>query len=70
MYRTDKTLNPIGIVRELPSEGYKDFNDELLEKKQYSMTDVVETAFDENGVSLTEEIEEENEETKKSGLKR
>ena len=63
-------LNPIGIVRELPSEGYKDFNDELLEKKQYSMTDVVETAFDENGVSLTEEIEEENEETKKSGLKR
>ena len=63
-------LNPIGIVRELPSEGYKDFNDELLEKKQYSMTDVVETAFDENGVSLTEEREEENEETKKSGLKR
>ena len=63
-------LNPIGIVRELPSEGYKDFNDELLEKKQYSMTDVVETAFDENSVSLTEEIEEENEETKKSGLKR
>lgn len=46
------------------------FNDELLEKKQYSMTDVVETAFDENGVSLTEEKEEENEETKKSGLKR
>ena len=63
-------LNPIGIVRELPSEGYKDFNDVLFEKKQYSMTDVVETAFDENGVSLTEEIEEENEETKKSGLKR
>ena len=65
-----QNLNPIGIVRELPSEGYKDFNDELLEKKQYSMTDVVETAFDENGVSLTEEREEENEETKKSGLKR
>lgn len=59
-------LNPIGIVRELPSEGYKDFNDELLEKKQYSMTDVVETAFDENGVSLTEEREEENEETKRA----
>ena len=34
------------------------------------MTDVVETVFDENGVSLTEEREEENEETKKSGLKR
>lgn len=65
-----QNLNPIGIVRELPSEGYKDFNDELLEKKQYSMTDLVETAFDENGVSLTEEREEENEETKKSGLKR
>ena len=34
------------------------------------MTYVVDTAFDENGVSLTEEREEENEETKKSGLKR
>ena len=34
------------------------------------MTDVVETAYDENGVDLTIERQEENEETKHHGFKR
>ena len=66
----DQDLAPVKIIREEPSEGYKDFNDELLDKKQFSMTDVVETAFDENGVDLTIERQEENEETKHHGFKR
>ena len=66
----DQDLTPVKIIREEPSEGYKDFNDELLDKKQFSMTDVVETAFDENGVDLTFERQEENEETKHHGFKR
>lgn len=66
----DQDLAPMKIIREEPSEGYKDFNDELLDKKQFSMTDVVETAFDENGVDLTFERQEENEETKYHGFKR
>ncbi len=66
----DQDLAPVKIIREEPSEGYKDFNDELLDKKQFSMTDVVETAFDENGVDLTFERQEENEETKHHGFKR
>lgn len=66
----DQDLAPVKIIREEPSEGYKDFNDELLDKKQSSMTDVVETAFDENGVDLTIERQEENEETKHHGFKR
>lgn len=52
------------------NKAFKDFNDELLDKKQFSMTDVVETAFDENGVDLTIERQEENEETKHHGFKR
>ena len=39
-------------------------------KKPFSMTDVVETAFDENGVDLTFERQEENEENKHHGFKR
>lgn len=66
----DQDLAPVKIIREEPSEGYKDFNDELLDKKQFSMTDVVETAFEENGVDLTIERQEENEETKHHGFKR
>ena len=66
----DQDLAPVKIILEEPSEGYKDFNDELLDKKQFSMTDVVETAFDENGVDLTIERQEENEETKHHGFKR
>ena len=31
----DQDLTPVKIIREEPSEGYKDFNDELLDKKQY-----------------------------------
>ena len=66
----DQDLAPVKIIREEPSEGYKDFNDELLDKKQFSMTDVVETGFDENGVDLTFQRQEENEETKHHGFKR
>ena len=68
--KDEQQLQPIKIVWEAPSEGYKDFNDELLDKKQYALTDVVETALDENGVDLTEIREEENEETKHHGFKR
>ena len=63
-------LKTVNIVRELPSQDYKDFNDELVDKKQFSLTDVVETAFDENGVDLTIERQEENEENKHHGFKR
>ena len=65
-----QNLETVNIVRELPSQDYKDFNDELLDKKQFSLTDVVETAFDENGMDLTFERQEENEETKHHGFKR
>ena len=63
-------LQPVKTIREIPSEGYKDFNDELLDKKQYALTDVIETAFDDEGIDLTVERQEENEETKHHGLKR
>lgn len=63
-------LESVKIIREEPSEGYKDFNDELLDKKQYSLTDVVETSLDENGVDLTVERQEENKEMKHHRFKR
>ena len=63
-------FNVIKIVRNTPTEGYKDFNDELLDKKQYVLTDIVETALDEDGTDLTEVREEESEETKHHGFKR
>ena len=63
-------FNVIKIVRNAPTEGYKDFNDELLDKKQYVLTDIVETALDEDGTDLTEVREEESEETKHHGFKR
>lgn len=63
-------LQPVKTIREIPSEGYKDFNDELLDKKQYALTDVIETAFDDEGIDLTVGRQEENEETKHHGLKR
>lgn len=65
-----QSLQPVKTIREIPSEGYKDFNDELLDKKQYALTDVIETAFDDEGIDLTVERREENEETKHHGLKR
>ena len=64
----------IKIVREEPSEGYKDFNDELLGKDQHSLVDLIETAFDdESGIDLTvEELDEveENEKEKHHGFRR
>lgn len=65
-----QSLQPVKTIREIPSEGYKDFNDELLDKKQYALTDVIETAFDDDGIDLTVERQGENEETKHHGLKR
>lgn len=65
-----QSLQPVKTIREIPSEGYKDFNDELLDKKQYALTDVIETVFDDEGIDLTVERQEENEETKHHGLKR
>lgn len=65
-----QNLQPVKTIREMPSEGYKDFNDELLDKKQYALTDVIETAFDDDGIDLTVERQEENEETKHHGFKR
>ena len=65
-----QSLQPVKTIRESPSEPYKDFNDELLDKKQYALTDVIETAFDDDGIDLTVERQEENEETKHHGFKR
>lgn len=65
-----QSLQPVKTMRETPSEAYKDFNDELLDKKQYALTDVIETAFDDDGIDLTVERQEENEETKHHGFKR
>ena len=65
-----QNLQPVKTIREMPSEGYKDFNDELLDKKQYALTDVIETTFDDDGIDLTVERQEENEETKHHGFKR
>ena len=65
-----QSLQPVKTIRETPSEAYKDFNDELLDKKQYALTDVIETAFDDDGTDLTVERQEENEETKHYGFKR
>ena len=65
-----QSLQPVKTIRETPSEAYKDFNDELLDKKQYALTDVIETAFDDAGIDLTVERQEENEETKHHGFKR
>lgn len=65
-----QSLQPVKTMRETPSEGYKDFNDELLDKKQYALTDVIETAFDDDVTDLTVERQEENEETKHHGFKR
>ena len=65
-----QSLQPVKTMRDTPSEGYKDFNDELLDKKQYALTDVIETAFDDDSTDLTVERQEENEETKHHGFKR
>lgn len=43
---------------------YKDWNDQLLDKRQYSQTDQVETAFDDNGNDVVVEREEEYEENR------
>ena len=62
----------IKIIREEPSEGYKDFNDELLGKDQHSLVDLIETAFDdESGIDLTvEELDEVEENEKEKQRKR
>lgn len=51
--------------REVPKEGYKDWNDELLDKKQYSLTDTIEIVFDDNGndIVIEEELEHEDKQT-------
>lgn len=71
---SEKEGREIKIVREEPSEGYKDFNDELLGKNQHSLVDLIETAFDdESGIDLTvEELDEveENEKEKHHGFRR
>lgn len=66
-------VESVKIIREEPDDGYKDFNDQLLDKKQYSLTDVIETALDEDGEDLTVEEKDENEdneEEKHHGFKR
>lgn len=65
---SEKEGRDIKIVREEPSEGYKDFNDELQGKKQHSFNDHVVPSFDdENEVShtvgKTHELEENENET-------
>lgn len=61
-------LRTIQMVRELPSEGYKDFNDELLDKKAYTITDQIETAWD--GTDAVIEEQDEYEEEKRHGIHR
>lgn len=51
----------VKTVRELPDDGYKDWNDELLDKKQYSLTDTIETVFDDDGNDIVIEQELEHE---------
>ena len=48
--------------REVPKDGYKDWNDELLDKKQYTLTDTIETVFDDNGNDIVIEEDLEHEE--------
>lgn len=61
-------LRNVQSVRELPSEGYKDFNDELLDKKAYTITDQIETALD--GTDFVIEEQDEYEEEKRHGIHR
>ena len=61
-------LRDVQIVRELPSEGYKDFNDELLDKKAYTITDQIETVWD--GTDAVIEEQDEYEEEKRHGIHR
>ena len=61
-------LRNVQSVRELPSEGYKDFNDELLDKKAYTITDQIETALDETDLVIEEQ--DEYEEEKRHGIHR
>lgn len=75
-----KELNPgnqsevkMNIFREAPDADYKDWNDMLLDKKQYSLTDQIDTGIDEDGDGINETIDkqEEIEETRQSfGRKR
>ena len=57
----DQWVASVRIIRELPSKGYKDFNDELLGKKQYSQAEGVETSVDRNETKKAIENQEENE---------
>ena len=45
-------------------QGFKDWNDQLLDKRQYSQTDQVETAFDDAGNDVVVEREEDFEENR------
>lgn len=66
-----QNLNGVKIIREEPSEGYKDFNDQILDKKIESVTDLIETVFDDDGnADLTTEEQDENEENRHHGHKR
>ena len=65
---SEKEGRDIKIVREEPSEGYKDFNDELLGKKQHSFNNHVAPSFDDENevrhtVGKTHELEENENET-------
>ncbi len=52
-------LSPVKIIREMPSMGYKDFNDELQGKRQLSQTDGTKTG--QNKTEPTVKEQEENE---------
>ena len=45
-------------------QGFKDWNDQLLDKRQYSQIDQIETAFDDNGNNVVVERDEEYEENR------
>lgn len=64
------SVQEIKIYREIPTGGYKDFNDELLDKRQNSRLSIVETASDGNSDDCALEKKEENEETKQHGFRR
>lgn len=52
-------LSPVEIVREIPSKGYKDFNDELLGKMQLSQTGGFKTDRDKTEPTVKEQEEKE-----------
>lgn len=70
--KTDEqsSVQDIKINREIPTGGYKDFNDELLNKQQNKCLSIAETASKGNSTDGPLKIKEENEETKHHGFRR